>query len=187
MPIFGDTDNPLSEDAQSLAPISRERLEATLTDLEITYGEDEDGDLIAGFEGHPCWFRITGPDDLEIAFSFNGRWRGAVPVQELPEAVMSVNEWNATQMFPRALCVEDGEGQVIFGADYLHDYEFGVTDQQLRNDVQIAVTTALNYFAFLDESFPHGLPAEEDLPADHDDAEETTRIQRQDEPEAQQQ
>ncbi len=168
MPIFGDIENPYAADAATLAPLTNERLVATLETLEVAHVVDEDGDLVAGFDGNPCWFRLAGPEGQEIAFSFHTRWRGLVPADEWPQALVAVNEWNAAQPFPRALCFEDGAGGVLFGADYLHDYEFGVTDQQLVNDVQVAVTCALNYYAFLDEQFAHGLPEDEPEPLDEE-------------------
>lgn len=159
MPIFGDNDQP--DDAATLAPISTERIADTLTQLEVNFGTDDDGDIVAGFEGNPCWFRVAGPGEEAIAFSFNTRWRANLPADRASEALEAVNEWNVTQMFPRALVVPDEDGSLILGADYTSDHEFGLTDLQLSNDITIAITTAINYFEFLDERFGDDVTADE--------------------------
>lgn len=159
MPIFGDTDDLARGDAETLAPLSQERVTSTLDSLEINYGTDDEGDVVAGFEGNPCWFRTVGPGNETLAFSFNARWRAWLDGEQLAAALAAVNEWNATQVFPRALCVQDEQGELVLGADYTHDYEFGVTDLQLRNDVTIAVTQAMRYFEFLEERFPGAVEA----------------------------
>lgn len=153
MPLFGDTD-ALADDAATLAPLTQERIEQTLHALEINYGTDEDGELIAGFEGNPCWFRVTGHGDEQCVFSFNGRWKGALPPEQLGAALSFVNEWNATKMFPRAICVQTEDDVVILGADFVIDHEFGVSDLQLRNDISIAITTAMHFFEEASERFP---------------------------------
>ena len=159
MPIFGDADDLTATDAATLAPISMARIASALETLEINYGTDDDGDFIAGFDGNPMWFQVTGPTNEPIAFSANARWKATLPADEIDVALRLVNEWNSTQMFPRALCVEDEGGEVVFGADYTCDYEFGVTDLQLRNDITIAVTTAINLFESLEERFPEAVEA----------------------------
>ena len=161
MPIFGDTDDLQGADAATLGPITARRVESALEMLEVNYGEDPDGDLVAGFEGNPCWFRVSGPDNDPIAFSFNARWKAWLAPDQLGEALAAVNEWNVSQPFPRALCVQDESGELILGADYTTDHEFGVTDQQLRNDVTIAITTAINFFEYLAERFPGAVEASE--------------------------
>lgn len=152
MPLFGDTD-ALADDAATLGPLTLERVEQALHALEVNYGTDEDGELIAGFEGNPCWFRATGHEE-QCIFSFNGRWKGALPPDQLGAALSFVNEWNATKMFPRALCVQTGDDVVILGVDYVSDHEFGVSDLQLRNDLSIAITTAVSFFEEASERFP---------------------------------
>lgn len=170
MPILGDTDDLAMSDAETLAPISMARIAKSLDALEINYGTDEDGDFIAGFDGNPCWFQVTGPQNEPIAFSANARWKASLPGERVDDALGLVNEWNTTQMFPRALCVQDDEGEVVFGADYTRDYEFGVTDLQLRNDITIAVTTAINFFEHLGERFPDAVEAFEARLQDSPDA-----------------
>lgn len=170
MPLFGDTD-ALADHAGTLAPITLERVEQALHALEVNYGTDEDGDLIAGFEGNPCWFRVTGHEE-QCIFSFNGRWKGVLPPDQLGAALSFVNEWNATRMFPRALCVQADDDVVILGVDYLADHEFGVSDLQLRNDLSIAITTAMSFFEDASERFPmpDEEPAEPQEPSDDEPA-----------------
>lgn len=153
MPLIGNTEDHIADDATTLAPITRERIEATLTTLEVNYGKDSDGDLVAGFDGNPCWFRISGPAGEDIAFVFDARWRHELPGELYGEALDTVNEWNAENMFPRAVTMQINDGQVIFGADFVRDYEFGVTDMQLRNEITIAITMTIRYWEMLDERF----------------------------------
>lgn len=157
MPIFGDNDEQLAAGSESLGPITQQRLETALDALEVNYGHDDDGDVIAGFDGNPCWFRLSGPGEEEIAFTFNGRWKAWLPSERWLEALELANEWNASRMFPRALCVRDDDGDVILGVDYVVDYEFGVTDQQLRNDISIAITTTVDFFEQQDAAFPEAV------------------------------
>lgn len=144
-------------DAATLAPISRERICTALESLEVNFGTDEDGDLISGFNGNPCWFGLTGPEDALTALSFHTRWHPVIDPDQLPEALSAVNEWNSSQLFPRAMCINGEDENLLFVADYLQDYEFGVTDRQLCNDLSIAITTALNFYDFLAELFPESL------------------------------
>lgn len=170
MPIFGDIDDLARSDAGTLAPISMARIAHALETLEINYGTDDDGDFIAGFDGNPCWFQVTGPENEPIAFSTNSRWKATLPSDQIDTALSVVNEWNSSQMFPRALCVQDEDGDVVVGADYTRDYEFGVTDLQLRNDITIAVTTTINLFESLEERFPEAVEAFEAALQDHSGA-----------------
>lgn len=153
MPLIGSTEDHLGDDANSLAPVTVERLGETLKVLEINYGDDGEGTLIAGFEGNPCWFRVAGPGGQDIAFVFDARWRHSLPADSMPDALMAINDWNQQNPFPRAMIANDEDGNVIFGCDFIRDFEFGLTDMQLRNDITIAITTTIQYWQMLDDRF----------------------------------
>ena len=152
-----------NDDAATLAPISHERLVAALESLDVSFGVDDDGMLYSMLEGgHPCGFGLTGPGEDDVVFWFHARWAPTLTSEELPVAFRAVNEWNATQLFPRALCIPDEDGNCVFVADYLHDYECGVTDAQLSNDISVAITTSINFVDYLNGEFPELVAADTD-------------------------
>ena len=151
-----------ADDAATLAPITHERLVATLKNMELEF-EEEEGLLSAVIEGgHPCWFTVTGPGDEDIALNVQARWWPSLDVSTLGIAFQTVNEWNGNQLFPRAITIPDEDDNCVFVADFTHDFDRGVTDQQLENAVAVGVTTIMNFFEFLNAQFPDALDADDD-------------------------
>lgn len=146
-----------ADDAATLAPITHERLVATLESMAFDFEED-DGVLTALIEGgHPCWFSITGPNDEEIALNIQARWRPSLDVSNLAQAFQTVNDWNGTQIFPRAITVPDENDNCVFVADFTQDFDRGVTDLQLENAIAVALTTTMNFLEYLNAQFPDAL------------------------------
>ncbi|RRD47998.1 YbjN domain-containing protein [Tessaracoccus sp. OH4464_COT-324] len=136
-----------------LQPVTYESVQAALTEMNVNFGIDEDGDIVAAFEGNPCWVRILSNESDVKALMMLGRWQHTLSGEQYDSALEVVNEWNATRFFPRTSCVRTPEGMVVIGADYVRDVALGLTKEQLLSDLSVAITTCGAFFEHLDEHF----------------------------------
>lgn len=148
-------EHPMSNtnlDFTTLAPLSKERMQAVLDAMDINHGTDDDGDIVAAFDDHMFWF-FTGGESGEI-FLARAHWRAWLPNARLQEALETVNEWNGSRFFPAVSLIVDNDGDVILRAMRAADCEFGITDAQLSQELRTIIGTALQFFELLEERFP---------------------------------
>lgn len=149
----------MAADAKTLGKLSTDRIRRTLESMEVKFGEDEDGDIVALFDDHYFLFRVSGKNDDVLRI--DGRWRAWLPADRRMDAIEAANEWNDNHLFPRAGVSSDNDGDTILRVDRMADLEFGVTDAQLRNELSVAISTGVEYFEFVEDRFPGAVEAAE--------------------------
>ncbi|WP_124054265.1 type III secretion system chaperone family protein [Arcanobacterium ihumii] len=154
MVLFND-----SESTGTLPPINRDRIKQALDKLGCTYQVDDDGDILGGWEHGFFFFGITG-NKAEILM-VRGTWYGTLENSKLPEANDLVMTWNRETIWPKVYTVIDPDDNLVrVSCEHSVDYEFGLTDEQLRQHILCMVTTGSSLFEKLSMTFPEGLPHE---------------------------
>jgi tetratricopeptide (TPR) repeat protein len=145
-------------------PVTMGRIQAILDDAEVNYDLDDSGGIASGWDGNPYWFHLVG--DRADLLRAHAQWQESLGPERRVAALEAANEWNTSRLFPRAAVGTDDTGDVVFIADHQAAFEFGVTDEQLRNEIFIAISTGLQFFEFLAEKFPSSVEGAE---GDHRD------------------
>ena len=114
-----------------------------------------------------CFFRYGRDGEF---FQVRGRWSRSVPVSERAAVLDLANDWNAEKIWPKVYVrAEDDELGVY--CEHSVDYEHGVSDQQIDLHIAAGLSTALQFFASLDEAYPQAVEAfRERLAAEGPDA-----------------
>jgi hypothetical protein len=81
-------------------PISLERIKETLRRLQIRFLTDDDGYLLALWEGHSVLFGVEGEEANVLVM--RARADSLVPADWEARAYAAVNEWNRTRRFLKA-------------------------------------------------------------------------------------
>lgn len=142
---------PSESAAPALAPLTHERITATLDKREMRYGVDDDGDIGGYWDGHLFYFFRLGENQEYL--QVRGRWNRPVPVTELDAVTRLVNDWNAQRLWPKGYVRSEDEHVGVY-AEHTVDYEHGLTDEQLDVHLACAISTGLALFERLDEAYP---------------------------------
>jgi hypothetical protein len=138
------------------APLSVERVAARMDAQGYRYQIDDDGDLGGYWDGHLFYFFVQGASK-EI-LQVRGRWQRHVPAESRTSALDVVNDWNTEKLWPKGYVrLEDGELGVY--GEVTVDYEHGVTDAQLDQQILCGVSTTIQMFELLDQVFPEAAAA----------------------------
>lgn len=140
----------------SPATLSRPRVKLALEAEGWSYQVDSDGDIGGGWEFGTFWFLFYGKDD-EI-LQVRGTWDGRLDPARLAEVERFAAEWNREKLFPKVYPRVADDGTVRVLTEHSLDYEFGVTDEQLRQHVLCGVNTGCAVFTALNEAFPGSIP-----------------------------
>lgn len=136
-----------------LTPLSTERIEAALKSREWRYFVDSDGNIGGNWDHHQFYFYRYGENDqiLQVRGLFNRR----IPVSMRADVLLAIDEWHQQKIFPKAYTrtVDDEDTVGVFG-EYAADFRGGVTDDQLVNFISLAISTACDFFEFMDTKFP---------------------------------
>ena len=118
--FLDDGGDPVAVEALSARPIDMERIKESLRRLEIRFLTDQDGDVLALWEGHSLLFRLEGPQETVLVV--RARADEAVPPEWEGRALASVNEWNRSRRFLRCFLGEaESSGSLPVYADlHLH-------------------------------------------------------------------
>lgn len=134
-----------------LAPLTVERIKATLDARGSQYGVDDDGDVGGYWDGHLFYFFLLGQSSEYL--QVRGRWNRNVGLDRRDALTVLVNDWNAAKLWPKAYTREE-EDRVGVYAEHTVDYEHGLTDEQLDLHIACAIATSGQLFDLLDESYP---------------------------------
>jgi hypothetical protein len=149
---MGVFDKPTGgEPALVLPSLSRERVEESLGRHEWHYLVDEDGDVIGSWEHNTFYFFVTGKDH-EI-LQIQGRWHQRLPMDMRNEALMAINQWHVSKLWPKGYVHVDDSGRLWVHAEHVVDWEHGVTDEQLDLTIVCALTTSLKMFEYVADQF----------------------------------
>ena len=123
-------------------PVTMERIGAELRKHNYAFTADDDGDLTGVWDNHQFWF-ILGGNDNEV-LQVRGRWNGSISSGERLSALLAANDWNRDHIWPKVY-VRD-EGEIVIYAEVSMDFEYGVTDGQLREAIACGLVTAVQFF-----------------------------------------
>ena len=174
MGFFTRNDQPEAaapEPTVALEPLTNERITATLDAHGYRYAIDSDGDVGGIWDDHVFYFVRIGPqrEFLQV----RGRWSRVLPASAYLEVLELANEWNTSKVFPKTYVRVEDDTLGVY-AEHAVDYAHGVADTQLDQHLSCAVSTALAFFARLDEAYPQAveehrarIAAKDELPSDH--------------------
>ncbi|MDR0415881.1 MAG: YbjN domain-containing protein [Propionibacteriaceae bacterium] len=143
-----------SGDAATLAPLSRERIEAVFQKKEWRYQVDSDGDL-GGIWDDNLFYFFTAGERKEILY-IRGRWHHALSIDQRNEAREVIDSWHLDRLWPKGYTRVDDDGQVRIFAELVVDFENGVTDGQLTQTVMCGISTSIQLFEHLANHFGKG-------------------------------
>ncbi|CAG7609694.1 YbjN domain-containing protein [Leucobacter soli] len=152
MEFFMQDGVPVLAGTGGLAPLSKDRIKAALEREGWSYGVDGDGDIGGDWELATFFFFATGESDELLCI--RGTWRGELELADFTRAVELCNTWNAEQIWPKAYTRFDDDGALHILTEHNVDYEQGITDGQLTQQLVCAVSTSIAFFEQVNEIFP---------------------------------
>jgi len=152
MGFFTKDSTPVAGGADGLAPLSKERIKKGLEAQGWSYSVDGDGDIGGGWEYGSFYFFVNGKEDELLCI--RGNWRGQLDGSEFAAAAQLCNAWNAEKLWPKTYARLDEEGNVRIHTEHNVDYEQGITDGQLEQQLVCAVNTGMSFFESVNEAYP---------------------------------
>lgn len=137
--------------AAALAPLTSDRIKATLDSRGSQYGVDDDGDIGGYWDGHLFYFFLLGGSSEYL--QVRGRWNRKVSIDQIDALTRLTNAWNADKLWPKLYTRAEDDVVGVY-AEHTVDYEHGLTDEQLDLHLACAIATSGQAFDQLDESYP---------------------------------
>lgn len=135
-------------------PVTVDRFPPVLESMELNFGKDDDGDLIAGFEDFYMWFMVEAEPDNPV-LRLTATWDYRPPVETRPALLEAINKWNSESYTPRAVLLTPPEGDTLrVLTDMLIDCSAGATDQQIEHWIGRFIGTTISFHAELGKHFP---------------------------------
>ncbi|MDR1824635.1 MAG: YbjN domain-containing protein [Bifidobacteriaceae bacterium] len=135
-------------------PLTRDRIEQALKAEGWVYQIDSDGDVGGIWDNNLFYFFLYG-EQKEI-LQVRGRWHQALSVDLRPQVREAIDEWHLQKIWPKGYTRVDDEGRLWVISEHSVDWEFGVTDDQLRLTLRCAITTSLSMYKQLSDKFIGG-------------------------------
>jgi hypothetical protein len=136
------------------AALSRARIEAALQRKAWAYSIDADGDIGGVWSGHPFYFYIAG--DKDEILHVQGRWRETLGLDRRDEVRALLDEWHEDLFWPKGFTRQEDKGRVAVFAEHAIDCEAGITDDQLDQNLTLAIAMSLRLFEHLAEQLGTG-------------------------------
>ncbi|WP_427871062.1 YbjN domain-containing protein [Leucobacter luti] len=152
MGFFTKDAGPAPSAGGALAPLSKDRIKASLEREGWSYTVDSDGDIGGGWEYGSFYFFLNGNSDEMLCV--RGFWRGRLEEADYARALEACNAWNSEKIWPKVYVARDDEGYGRVNAELNVDYEHGLTDEQLTQHLICAINTSMGFFEHLNEVFP---------------------------------
>ncbi|MCL1897599.1 MAG: YbjN domain-containing protein [Micrococcales bacterium] len=144
--------------------LSRERIEAALKAEGWSYQIDSDGDIGGMWDNNLFYFFSYGNSN-EI-LQIRGRWQQALPIEYRNQVRQVLDDWHLTKIWPKAYTRVDDDGRLWVITEHSVDWEFGVTEQQLRLTLRCAITTSLSLYRELAKRFIVTQAEQSEMPED---------------------
>lgn len=139
------------EPAQETRPLTAERLAARLAALGYRVSTDDDGDIGGVWGQDRFWFLRMG--SAREILQIRGRWRRTLPLEQRPDVLLALNDWNRDRIWPKAyLRTEDGRTAVY--AEVSVDLADGVTDDQIDAALGRGLAAGGRLFGALAQQMP---------------------------------
>ncbi|QPK81063.1 YbjN domain-containing protein [Schaalia sp. ZJ405] len=132
-----------------LRPLSRDRLSGLLDVRGWHWFIDKDGDLGGNWGRGQFYFMPVG--DSQEMLQIMGSWNKTAPSERLDDIRGFITRWHRERLWPKCYHRIDDEGEVRVICDNVVDWEQGATDAQLLQQIDCAISTALDFFRSLEE------------------------------------
>lgn len=137
-----------------LQPLTAALVQAMLSDMEVAFGVDDDGDTYGVWDDGIFYFFVLEQSDTTNTFQLHARWEGSVDLDRFGEAAVFTNEWNSSLGTPTAFArTEDSDGVVGIYAEVTVDYGPGVAPAQLMRTLEDGIEGSLALFDAAAEMF----------------------------------
>ncbi|WP_051259447.1 YbjN domain-containing protein [Schaalia suimastitidis] len=140
-----------SEPADSIRPISQERLVELFKKEGWHYDIDGDGDLGGRWDNGYFFFILAGK--AKEILHISARMREEIPAEVADEFLVFIEDWHREKIWPKLYHHYNDAGQMFLHAEVNVDYEFGATDAQLMQQIHCALGTSLQAFKTAKERF----------------------------------
>lgn len=135
-----------------LTPLSQERIQLALDFRGWNYQLDDEGDIVAAWEDGFFYFLLSG-ESKEILY-IRGTWFVNLTTDEIPLAQQTCQDWNQNTLWPKAYTSTSDTGVVRVCCEHAVDWEHGLTNKQLGQQMLCTVNTGMSFFEKLNEVFP---------------------------------
>ncbi|MFI2752685.1 YbjN domain-containing protein [Cellulomonas sp. P22] len=142
--------------ATGLERLTHQRIVEVLEAQGFTYLLDDDGDICGRWGEHVFYFFLLGRDSEYL--QVRGRWAREVGPSEIDALTAEANTWNLDKLWPKVYVRAEGSEVGVY-SEHTVDYEHGVSDGQLQLHLACGISTALQFFAHLDELYPDAVAA----------------------------
>jgi hypothetical protein len=124
-------------------------LQQILDEYGLKHSTDGDGDLTVRWENCNVFFFYYGErrEVLQARLYLNRRFS----VDLRPSVALMLDDWNRTRLFPKAYTVLPDDGMVGICAEQCHDFEAGVTREQLKYTIGVWIDTLLRFAQWIED------------------------------------
>jgi hypothetical protein len=146
--LLGEGTGSIRPEALIARPMDMERVKDSLRRLEIRFLTDEDGDVLALWEGHSLLFSLEGPRQTVLVV--RARADEMVPMEWESRALAGVNEWNRSRRFLRCFLGEpEASGAMPVYADQHLHLGPGVHDALLDDMIDCLAVVSCSWVEWL--------------------------------------
>ncbi|SPT54073.1 Uncharacterised protein [Actinomyces bovis] len=131
-------------------PLTVERIAALFKERGYVFFIDSDGDLGGTWEDATFYFLLHG-ENKEV-LHIRAQYPGTVDAAYLEKVREVMETSHRSRPWPKAFYRIDDEGDIRVYASHTVDYEHGVTDAQILQHVDCAISAILRLFESLNES-----------------------------------
>ncbi len=136
-----------------LPALSQQRVMGVLDRLGHHWQIDQDGDVAGTWETGYFFFLVRG-EMVEI-LAVGGLWQGILAETDYLMAQELCNAWNEERLWPTAFVNRSrDDGAVRLRVNHAVDYEHGVTDDQIAQQMRRVIGSGLVLFDQAIEAFP---------------------------------
>lgn len=131
-----------------LAPLCRDRVESQLKRMDWRYFIDSDGDLGSVWGDNDVFYFLLRGSDEEI-LHIQAMWHQTMPIERIEEVREQIDQWNLKRLWPKGSHRISDEGRIRVFAEVSVDWEPGVTDNQILQQIRCALGTTSQFFETL--------------------------------------
>ncbi|MSS85020.1 YbjN domain-containing protein [Actinomycetaceae bacterium WB03_NA08] len=125
-------------------PLSQERLITVFKENDWRYFIDDEDDFGALWDGSTFFFLLRG-DEQEI-LHIQSLWNREIDPERLDDVRIFIEEWHRTHFWPKCFYRIREDGKVRVFTENNIDWEHGVTDKQLQQQVTCAVASSRSFY-----------------------------------------
>lgn len=138
--------------SNAIKPFDLSRVETFFRMRKLDYSTDPDGGLSRTIDHHKFTFKRIGESDdlLEIV----GQWRIETPIEERPRLLVACNDFSRRTSLAKPYVVLNEMGKVRVFGEFVFDVTWGMTDEQLHNNIRLGISGVEELFDTLESIFP---------------------------------